>query len=118
MGRTNPIGKTLTAKVIMMAPVVFVGLAGAQDEAPRSCTDCHKNAAEVMDKGSLRELLADSIHKGMDCTDCHESISMDELDAASPKPHGIAVPPVACGECHEEHKCTANRTDRIRSINT
>ncbi len=96
MGRTNPIGKALTARVIMMAPLVFVGLAGAQNEVPRSCTDCHKNAAAAMEKGSLQELLADSVHKGIGCTDCHESISMDKLDAASPRPHGAAVPPTAC----------------------
>ena len=74
----------------------------AEDSAPAGCSDCHNGTADAKPPGPPQELLAGSVHNGLDCTDCHESILMDELDAGSAKPHGERVQPVDCGQCHEE----------------
>ncbi len=38
----------------------------------------------------------------MDCTDCHASISHNQVDPTSPRPHGEDVSLVSCGDCHDE----------------
>ncbi len=102
MCRAGLIGSALTATAVVVAVLVFMGVASAQEEVPRACTDCHEDTTRAWEGGVFQDLLAGSSHSALDCTDCHESISMDELNMASPKPHGGAVPPVACGECHED----------------
>jgi formate dehydrogenase gamma subunit len=75
---------------------------GAMGTAPTGCTDCHRGKAGVGAGLAPSEALAYSVHEDMDCADCHQSISMDELDAGAPRPHGSLVEPVNCGECHED----------------
>jgi len=74
----------------------------AKAQPMNSCADCHQAS---VDRGRFEPpetLLRTSAHASLDCTDCHASISMDELDAASPKPHGASVSPVDCGGCHDD----------------
>lgn len=75
-----------------------------QSKPPRGCIDCHKGVPARGDGVAPPELLSDSVHAGVDCTDCHESVSLDDLDAQSPAPHGDSVEPVACGTCHEDQE--------------
>jgi cytochrome b subunit of formate dehydrogenase len=81
------------------------------DGTPQSCSDCH-NGKGAMLPGAY-ELLPRSVHRTCDCTSCHESISMESLDVKSARPHGGAVEPVNCGECHEEEAETYVRHGRM-----
>jgi cytochrome b subunit of formate dehydrogenase len=72
----------------------------AQDEKPAGCLECH-GAALPSTAGPPADLLANSIHSGLSCDDCHASIDMDSLNREAANPHG-AVEPVNCGECHED----------------
>lgn len=74
----------------------------AQQEKPQSCADCHDRAKDPSVPGPPSKLLETSIHAGLDCTDCHQAVSMDKLDPTAAKPHGESVEPVNCGECHGE----------------
>ncbi len=74
----------------------------AQEARPQNCVDCHDRVGGTRLSGPPSELLARSIHKDLDCTACHQSISMASLEPTSTKPHGEKVEPVRCGECHEE----------------
>ena len=69
---------------------------------PPSCSDCHNGDTDPKVPGPPYKLLAASIHASLDCTDCHESISLDDIEADSAKPHGEGIAPVNCAECHEE----------------
>ncbi len=77
----------------------------AQVDAPADCSACHNGEGDGTIPGPPFELLANSVHADLDCTDCHSSISMEDLDPTSDKPHGGSVEQVACndcGECHED----------------
>ncbi|MCG3136768.1 MAG: hypothetical protein HJJLKODD_00604 [Phycisphaerae bacterium] len=77
-------------------------LLGQSQPAPTSCTDCHGKAADVLpNQPDVVGQLADSIHAGQECTACHESISMDDVDPTAKIPHSKPEP-VNCGECHED----------------
>ena len=91
------------ATIAVVVLVLGAGLsASAQDAPTPGCADCHNGPADARETGSFRELIAESNHSSLDCTDCHESISVEELDPDSAKPHGQAVAPVDCGQCHDE----------------
>jgi cytochrome b subunit of formate dehydrogenase len=67
--------------------------------------DCHKADDKLSPHIAPLSALAESSHADLDCTDCHDSISMADLDPTSPKPHGDFVQKVDCrncGTCHEE----------------
>jgi len=74
----------------------------AQVQQAQTCTDCHARDGESTAKTIPTELVAGSVHADLDCTDCHESIAMPDVDLAADQPHGEIVEPVNCGECHEE----------------
>lgn len=71
-------------------------------DAPVSCLDCHSSADDPSAPMSPFALMATSVHGGLDCTSCHESISLEDLIASSPKPHGQFIKAVDCGECHDD----------------
>ncbi len=77
-------------------------LAQVPPTAPTACTDCHVQYDKPPEKGVLAELVANSVHGDMDCTDCHESASMDDIDSLAEQPHGRPVGVVDCGTCHDE----------------
>lgn len=82
---------------------IVVHLHAAAGEPPiQECSDCHLRSSSTTPPTVLRDLLAASVHTSLDCTDCHESISLEDLDTDARKPHGVAVQPVRCGECHDE----------------
>ncbi len=78
--------------------------ARAQTEAPASCKDCHAADSSEPVRGAPLSVLAQSVHASLDCTACHESISMEALNLDSSAPHGASVPAVQCGECHEDQE--------------
>lgn len=82
-------------------------------KAPASCADCHDGKGDSRLPGPPHELLEQSIHRGLDCTDCHESISLDSTDPQAPKPHGENVVKVNCGECHEQPAETYTKHGRM-----
>ncbi len=76
--------------------------AAAQQAEITSCSDCHAREQDAPRDVHPSAVLADSIHADLDCTDCHASIDMGDVDPSDPKPHGDSVEPVNCGDCHEE----------------
>ncbi len=71
----------------------------------QNCTDCHDGQADTPTYVSPHRALAESVHAQLDCTDCHASINLDQIDASSPRPHGDEVESVEsdlCTECHED----------------
>lgn len=73
-----------------------------QQTPDTGCAECHNGAGDVSVPGPPYKLLAQSVHQGLECASCHPSIDMAKLDRGSEKPHGAAVAPVDCGECHED----------------
>ncbi len=86
-------------EVSVTVSLILCSAAFAQSPAEISCKTCHTRSPQ---KSGYREALDSSIHRDMDCTDCHTSISLDEIDPTSPRSHGGEVPPVSCGDCHED----------------
>ncbi|MBI4716994.1 MAG: cytochrome b/b6 domain-containing protein [Planctomycetes bacterium] len=68
------------------------------------CGDCHGESTDARQAAPPEELLKESIHKRLECTDCHTSISAENLDLNSGRPHGGSPKPVDCGSCHEAEK--------------
>ncbi len=101
---------------VMIAYLVMASLvsaAWAQDSNPpidvgspapaiQSCSDCHNGKADSLVPGSPQPQLAQSVHGDLECTACHMGITIEDVDPTAEKPHGQAVEPVDCGECHEE----------------
>jgi len=88
--------------------------ARAQPTQPSDCNDCHGDPATAKPPGPPHLLLHESIHKQLACTDCHESISIDNLDSTSAQPHGAEVEPVNCGDCHENEAETYVKHGRLQ----
>ena len=70
---------------------------------PEECLICHDDEGLTMDKNGREisldidpEEYDDSMHGGLDCTDCHEGFDPEEL------PHKENIGPVDCSQCHEE----------------
>ncbi len=82
-------------------------------DPPKGCSDCHNGAADARIPGSPYPLLAGSSHASLDCTDCHASISMDDLIVDSPKPHGTAIDVVDCADCHEDESEVYQKHGRL-----
>lgn len=108
----------MARRAVLFACVLLVG-AGlarpifAQDSPPESCADCHSDPIKPTESGPPHALLQDSVHAALDCTDCHQSISLEETDATSDKPHGAAPEPVNCGECHEDETAVYVKHGRL-----
>lgn len=81
---------------------------------PTDCSDCHNGPSDPKRPGPPFAALSESIHANLGCTDCHESISMEDLDAAAPKPHGVDSAPVDCGACHEDEAETYVMHGRLK----
>ncbi len=76
--------------------------APAEEPNPSGCLECHSPSNNGTPRLDGPPQLADSVHARLDCTDCHQSISMEKLERESPSPHGGKSSPVNCGECHED----------------
>jgi len=76
--------------------VLWAGLLGplarALPEQATGCLDCHSDPDEAAVPDL--DLYDQSVHEGMDCTDCHEGTDQD--------PHPGNPMNVACLDCHEE----------------
>ena len=97
----------MTPRIIVCVVVVFLGggllsQTHAEVQQAQTCTDCHARDGSSTGKTVPAELLAGSVHADLDCTDCHQSIAIEEVDAAAARPHGDVVEQVSCAECHDE----------------
>jgi len=91
--KTDPVAATSSAEAFK-AP------------APNSnaaCLECHSDQQLTMKKaGHVVPLFFDqgrftrSVHKNLDCTDCHEGFDGESM------PHKKAITAVDCGSCHEK----------------
>jgi len=90
--------KSIT-RVSVALSIILCTVTFAQTTADTRCITCHTTASQA---GNYQEALGNSIHQGMDCTDCHASISQDQVDPTSPRPHGEDGGLVSCGDCHDE----------------
>ena len=96
----------MTKVILILASAVLMGSglqpqARAQEPEPQNCSDCHDRHGGASLAGPPRQMLAGSVHSDLDCTDCHQAVSMDDLKPAADRPHGEEIEPVNCGECHE-----------------
>ena len=107
-------GVRLRLALLISSLVVFVPAPGARAQvdpaAPKApgvasggsvldCASCHSQELDSSKPCVFRVLLEGSVHAGMDCTDCHASVTVPGADGSG-KPHEIG--PVNCGFCHEE----------------
>lgn len=102
------------ATMIVLVSAAVVGgpsPVAAQDEPSASCRACHGGVSGA--ERTISQWLADSTHQELDCTDCHESISLDDFDAASAEPHGASVTPVDCAGCHDDEGSTYRKHGRL-----
>jgi len=103
----------------LFASVYTAGMALGQQpnavelEIPQTCNDCHDGSLNTRFPGPAHALLKDSVHSALDCTSCHESVSMESLDTLSVTPHGERVAPVNCGECHEDESTVYKKHGRL-----
>ncbi len=80
---------------------IMAGRSFAEEEQPRSCSECHDGEGDARLPDPPYKQLEQSINRDMECADCHGSISTDDFSDVE-KPHGENVPAVNCAECHEE----------------
>ena len=92
----------VTIVSVLCAPQAFSQEEPAAAASEPSCSDCHDGENGLERPGPPHLLLQNSVHNEHECADCHTTISMDEIDAESSTPHGLAVPLVNCGDCHED----------------
>ena len=60
-----------------------------------NCAQCHDTSAKDVPAVPASQLAA-SVHEGLECRDCHQSITS--------LPHDDHLPKVDCGSCHTEEK--------------
>ncbi len=77
----------------------IAGGAHAQEGVAGDCTACHNGQGDS--KRSPHLILQESIHSLLSCTDCHTSISADDVNLDGGPAHKNSAP-VVCGECHED----------------
>ncbi len=79
--------------IALLLALTVSGSAAAQPFQAEDCATCHTDTG-----GDLPEVtsddLAKSVHAGLDCTDCHETI--EEI------PHAEPLLPVDCAGCHTD----------------
>lgn len=96
---------TCWTKSAIASLIVFLASAAAtwaQQQEIESCSDCHDKANGTQMAHPLSEAIEHSVHAGFDCTDCHEGVSLDEVDPTLENPHGGEIEPVHCSLCHDE----------------
>ncbi len=92
---------------IILALLTLTGLSlqeglAAQEETGPSCAECHNGAGDAPLPGPPSKVLAGSVHLTLECSDCHASTLMEDLDREARNPHGPGPHQVDCGECHED----------------
>ena len=77
----------------LVAPGLVATVRAANDH--ETCLECHgeKDAGSDYVDGVK---FGHSIHAGLDCTDCHADVDVDDL------PHADKLAPVQCGTCHDD----------------
>lgn len=102
-------GWLLCSAVFMLIMVLLLSASPlvAQEEDPGisdNCLMCHDGAVR-QDEGPVMEAHRGSVHEGLECVDCHASI--EEL------PHDEDLPPVQCGDCHDDASDEYKRHGRL-----
>jgi cytochrome b subunit of formate dehydrogenase/nitrate/TMAO reductase-like tetraheme cytochrome c subunit len=98
----------LIAACLLALTSTAVRSEGGEPPETATCLECH-DTQEVNGKEIPRaELLASSIHRDLDCINCHASI--EEL------PHGDTVAPVDCGACHDNVATLYNASFHGRKV--
>lgn len=87
-----------TAAVFMVPARVASG----QSTDDIQCADCHSVESLAKRAGVTPARIEESIHAGLDCTDCHQDLTLHNLERDPLRPHGTRVTPVDCGMCHED----------------
>jgi len=75
--------------------------ASAEEPEAGTCRECHHAGATTQPSAPPHAALARSVHADLDCTDCHDTVSLDDLDRAADRPHGPGPHTVDCGMCHD-----------------
>ncbi len=101
--------------LVAAASLLSPGTGQAQEATPdpSGCAECHNGEGDRGDAKSPFKKLADSIHRSLSCTDCHQTISVEQAKSGAIPPHGDDVEPVNCGECHEEEAQTYAKHGRL-----
>lgn len=105
MKTSFPLGR-MRAGLAACLFVCFGLLAGAAEPIvpeplPNSgCMDCHEAEFRSPKRGQPKEwigvrpeVFAGSVHRSLNCVDCHDSIKEEE--------HSMSLPPAQCASCHE-----------------
>jgi len=96
---------------LRILPALFwlAGTAAAETPAPKlppavpnsECMDCHEAEFKARKKGEPKEwigvkpeMFAKSVHGGLNCVDCHATLTET--------PHPAKLPPAQCASCHEK----------------
>lgn len=89
------------AALALCSPAAAAGTPAPNSTA--SCLECHSDEALTMKRSGKKiplfvdeKLTAQSAHRTLDCTDCHENYDGEN------SPHLKNAPPVACASCHEK----------------
>ena len=92
----------------LILSLLAFGLAFCPPLGPRAadkaaCFECHSDKTLTKQRqGKTVSLFVDeklfsaSVHKGLECVDCHQDADVEEL------PHEENLQPVTCGNCHDE----------------
>ncbi len=91
-------------QVVAIAALLLVAAPGlARATVNETCFECHSDPAFSTRRGNVTvplfvspEVFGKSVHKGLDCTDCHADVDPDDL------PHGEDLEQVQCGACHDD----------------
>jgi cytochrome b subunit of formate dehydrogenase len=102
--------------IAVMGVAAGAARVSAQDDpaaAAPTCVSCHQRSVDTGAELPPDGLLKSSVHAGLDCADCHSSISMDGLDVSAPRPHGARSDRVNCGDCHDQEAAAYVKHGRL-----
>jgi len=77
------------------------------DLSNETCLECHETVKANGQEVDLAKCLKSSIHKGLECIDCHSDITES--------PHQEEkLAPVNCGDCHEDEAADYQKHGRLQ----
>jgi len=89
---------TLAAVCLLLALAGVVPAAAS--EVTDTCFECHGDADLEREDGTSvfvdQKVFLGSVHKRLDCTDCHQDVDPDDL------PHEEELARVHCADCHDD----------------
>jgi cytochrome b subunit of formate dehydrogenase len=89
----------------------------ALPQTAAACLSCHSDRdLSTTRNGQAISLFVDetqfkeSIHGTLNCTECHVGLNPDEI------PHAKTIPPIACGNCHDDETARYARSAHGRAL--